>query len=332
MQKPMGRRRFLTGLAAVAAAPSALTACSALGGSSEPAAPEGAPTGDLEKPALNVGVLPIVGAAPVTLGVRDGLFQQAGLTITPQRIQSGALSMPALVAGDFDILFTNYVSAVAAKSQGIDVVIIAEASRALPANFSIVALPNSPLDGPAALVNQTIGVNAQNNIATLTTSSALGVNGITPEQVTFVEIPFPEMATALEAGRVQAAFLPEPFLTRAKRALGVKTLLDPTTGPTADLPIDGYVVTREFAEANPNTIKAFRTALLDAQARSADRAVLEPLLIEATGVEPEIAPLISASSYPTTTNPTSIQRVADLMLQFGAIQQPVDISQMVVLD
>jgi NitT/TauT family transport system substrate-binding protein len=332
MSKPLGRRRFLTGLAAAIAAPSAVTGCSALGGSS--AAPEGdsAPAGNLEKPTLNVGVLPIVGAAPVTLGVRDGLFQQAGLTVTPQRIQSGALSMPALVNGEFDILFTNYVSAIAAKSQGIDVVIIAEASRAQPDNFGVVAMPTSPLDGPAALVGQTIGVNAQNNIATLTTSSVLGVNGVTPQQVTFVEVPFPEMATALEAGRVQAAFLPEPFLTRAKRSLGVKTLFDPTSGPTADLPIDGYVVTREFAESNPNTIKAFRAQLLEAQTRSSDRVVLEPLLIEATGVEPEIAPLISASAYPTTTNPTSIQRVADLMLQFGALQQPVDVTQMVVLD
>src|SRR5689334_5646324 len=211
MHKPLGRRRFLTGLATAIAVPPVLTACSALGGSSEAAAPEGAPAGDVEKPALNVGVLPIVGAAPTTLGVRDGLFQQAGLTVTPQRIQSGALSMPALVNGEFDILFTNYVSAIAAKSQGIDVVIIAEASRALPDNFGIVAMPTSPLDGPAALVGQTIGVNALNNIATLTTSSVLGVNGVTPQQVNFVEVPFPEMATALEAGRVQAAFLPEPF-------------------------------------------------------------------------------------------------------------------------
>ncbi len=82
MHKPLGRRRFLTGLATAIAVPPVLTACSALGGSSEAAAPEGAPTGDVEKPALNVGVLPIVGAAPTTLGVRDGLFQQALLAYT----------------------------------------------------------------------------------------------------------------------------------------------------------------------------------------------------------------------------------------------------------
>jgi NitT/TauT family transport system substrate-binding protein len=326
VQKPLNRRRFLAALATIGVVPPVLAGCSALGGGS--AAPPAAGDGP-ESAELKVGVLPIVGAAPLTLGVKEGLFGGAGLTVTPQRIQSGALSLPGLIAGDFQVLFTNYVSAIAAVAQNIDVVIIAEASRAQPDNFGVVVKADSALDQPAALVGKTIGVNALNNIATLTTSSVLGVNGVTPEQVTFVEIPFPEMATALDAGRVDAAFLPEPFLTSAKRSLGVKTVFDPTSGPTADLPIDGYVVTRQFADENANTVKAFREALVEAQRRCADRAVLEPVLVEATGIPPENAALISASAYPTTINATSIQRVADLMLQFGAIKAPVDVSKMV---
>lgn len=309
------------------AVPPVLTGCGALGGSQENS--QGG-SGGGEKTDLRVGVLPIVGAVPLTLGVNDGLFSRAGLTVTPQRIQSGALSLPALVAGEFDILFSNYVSAIAAKAENIDVVIIAEASRAQPDNFGVVALADSPFNQPAALVGRTIGVNALNNIATLTISSVLGVNGVVPEQVSFVEIPFPEMTTALEARRVDAAFLPEPFLTTAKRSLGVKTVFDPASGPTAGLPVDGYVVTREFADRNPNTIRAFRSALADAQRRCEDRSVLEPLLVQSTRVDPEIAPLISASTYPTTINATSIQRVADLMLQFGAIANPVDVNQMII--
>lgn len=320
---PLDRRRFLAALTASALAPGVLAGCSSLDASRGGA-------GGVEVGTLRVGVLPIVGAAPLTLGVDRGSFTRAGLTVQPQRIQSGALSLPALVAGDYDVLFSNHVSAIAAKAQRIDVAIVAEASRALPGNFGVVALPDSPLDRPAALVGKTIGVNALNNIATLTISSVLAVNGVRPDQVRFVEIPFPQMAPALSARRIDAAFLPEPFLTTAERSLGVRTLFDPTSGPTADLPIDGYVVTRQFAERNPGTVRAFRTALVEAQQQAVDRNVLNGLLVTSTGTDPAVAPLVSASSYPTTVNPISIQRVADLMLQFGTIPAPVDVNQMVI--
>lgn len=325
MSRSLDRRRFLAALGGAVALPPVLAACGAL----DPSASrqeQGAP----ETTTLRAGVLPIVGAAPLSLGVQNGGFQRAGLTVTPQRIQSGALSLPALVAGDYDVLFSNHVSTIAAKAQDIDVVIVAEASRARPNNFGVVTMPDSPLTGPAALAGRTIGVNALNNIATLTISSVLGVNGVRPDQLTFVEIPFPQMAATLQARRIDAAFLPEPFLTAAERTLGVRTLLDPTSGPTADLPIDGYVVTRAFADRFPETVRTFRTALVDAQQQAADRTVLDPLLVSSTGADPAIAPLISASAYPTSLNPVGIQRVADLMLQFGAVPAPVDVRSMVL--
>ncbi|MGH3587364.1 MAG: ABC transporter substrate-binding protein, partial [Pseudonocardia sp.] len=210
------------------------------------------------------------------------------------------------------------------------VVIIAEASRARPDNFSVVALPGSPIQRPADLVGRTLGVNALHNIATLTVSAVLDADGIDPGQVTFVEIPFPDMTNALANGRVDAAFLPEPFLSEARRTLSVRTILDPCSGPTADLPIDGYVVTRSFAEENPTAVRTFRDSLAEAQRRCADRAVLEPLLVSSARIAPETASKISASAYPTTTDPAQIQRVADLMLRFGALTAPLDVGELVV--
>jgi NitT/TauT family transport system substrate-binding protein len=311
----LDRRRFLAALAAISAPP-LLAACGS-NGSEDPTT-------------LRVGVLPIVGAAPLTLAVEQGLFTAGGLTVTTEPVQSGAVALPALVAGDLDVLFSNHVSTIAARSQNLDVVIIAEASRARPDNFAVVTLPDSPVRQPADLAGRTLGVNALNNIAPLTVSAVLGAEGITPEQLTFVEIPFPDMTNALANGRVDAAFLPEPFLSEARRTLAVSTILDPCSGPTAELPIDGYVVTSAFAEQNPDTVRTFRDSLVEAQRRCADRAVLEPLLVSSARVSPETAGRISASAYPTTTEPAQIQRVADLMLRFGALTAPVDMGTLVV--
>lgn len=316
----LDRRRFLAALT-VLSAPPLLAACA-------PGADDGANGAGVTT--LRVGVLPIVGAAPLTLAVEQGLFTAGGLTVTTEPVQSGAVAIPALVAGDLDVLFGNHVSTIAARSQDLDVRIIAEASRARPDNFAVVTLPDSPVQEPAALAGRTVGVNALNNIAPLTVSAVLGAEGVPPEQLTFVEIPFPDMANALANGRVDAAFLPEPFLAEARRTLAVRTILDPCSGPTADLPIDGYVVTGRFVEQNPGTVRTFRDALVEAQRRCADRAVLEPLLVSSARIAPETASRISASAYPTTTDAAQVQRVADLMLEFGALTDPVDVDQLVV--
>jgi NitT/TauT family transport system substrate-binding protein len=314
----LGRRRFLTAMGVLSSVP-VLAACGADDG-------EGGAAGPIE---VRVGVLPIVGAAPLTLAAQEGLFAAGGLAVRPERVQSGAVALPALVAGDLDVLFGNHVSTIAARSQNLDVVIIAEASRARPDNFSVVTLPGSAIQRPTDLAGRTIGINALNNIGGLTVSAVAGAEGIPPDQLTFVEIPFPDMANALANGRVEAAFLPEPFLSEARRTLAVRTVLDPCSGPTADLPIDGYVVTSRFAEENPDTVRAFRDALVEAQRRCADRTVLEPLLVSSAGISPETAARISASAYPTTTEAAQIQRVADLMLQFGALTRPMDVNELV---
>jgi NitT/TauT family transport system substrate-binding protein len=227
------------------------------------------------------------------------------------------------------VLFSNHVSTIAARAQRLDVVIIAEASRARPDNFSVVTLPGSAIARPADLVGRTIGVNALDNIAGLTVRAAVGAQGIAHDQLTFVEIPFPDMANALANGRVDAAFLPEPFLTEARRTLGVRTILDPCSGPMADLPIDGYVTTGTFARENRDTVRAFRTALVEAQRRCADRTVLDPLLVSSARISPETAARISASAYPTTTDAAQIERVVDLMTKVGNLTETIDVNKLV---
>lgn len=315
----LSRRRFLAATAALTT-PLLLAGCTGV-------APGG---GGAAGTTLRVGVLPIVGAAPLTLAVEEGMFAAAGLTVSVDPVQSGAIALPALVAGELDILFGNHVSTIAARAQRLDVVIIAEASRAQPDNFAVVTMPDSAVSRPADLAGRTIGVNALNNIATLTVSAVLRAAGVAPQEVTFVEIPFPELANALGNRRVDAVFLAEPFLTGARRTLDVATIVDPCSGPTEGLPIDGYVTTERYAERHPATVRAFHASLVEAQRRCADRRVLEPLLVSSTRVDPDTAALISASAYPTSTDAAAIQRVADLMVEFGALADRLDVGPMVI--
>ncbi|WP_328796053.1 ABC transporter substrate-binding protein [Halosaccharopolyspora lacisalsi] len=284
----------------------------------------------LEKPEVRVGVLPIVGAAPLYLALEQGLFEQVGLSVRLSEIQSGEFAVPSLVRGELDITFSNYVSLIGAYAEGEQTRIIAEGSRAAEDNFAVVTLPDSAFTHTEDLNQETIGVNAIDNIATLMTNSKLSAAGVRPDQVTYREFDFPHMAASLKRGDVDAAFLPEPFLSQAKIEYAARTMFAPASDATAGIPIDGYATMNGFVRDNPRTVRAFQKALREAQRQCADDSVLRGLLQRALKVEPDVAAVLSPSRYPITLHARSIQRVADLMRLFGAVQNPVEVKKMVV--
>lgn len=306
----------------------AMTGCAnSLGSTQSATVPR---TEGIEQPELLVGALPIVGAAPLHLAAQEGLFQQAGLNVRLQQVASGAFAVPELLSGKLDITFSNYPSLIQNFARGGPARIIAEGSRAAPDNFAVVAESDSRLNEASDLAGKTVGVNAFDNVATLTTNAQLQTAGIRPEQVRYVQRGFPKMTDALLSGEVDAAFLPEPFLSAAEVQHGVKRLVDPTAGAAAQIPVDGYGALAPLIEKCPNTLRAFRSALREAQRRCQNPATLRTVLQRDLKIDERISAVLSPSRYPLSTDVTSLQRVATLMELFGNLQAPLDIGPMVI--
>ena len=129
--------------------------------------------------------------------------------------------------------------------------------------------------------------------------------------------------------------MPEPFATAAEQQYGVVTLSDLNQGATEEFPIQGYVVTKAWAEQNPNTLKAFVAALTQGQeiadtTRSAIEAAMESLKGPQNGqVPPIIASVMAVNIYPTAIDKVRIQRVADVMFQFGLLKSKFNVSPMI---
>lgn len=81
-----------------------------------------------EKKTLKVSIIPISDVAPLFAAVKEGYFKQQGLEIDTAPTAGGAVGIPGLLAGAYDIVFTNVVSTVQAKAQGLPIKIIAPAS------------------------------------------------------------------------------------------------------------------------------------------------------------------------------------------------------------
>jgi len=231
------------------------------------------------------------------------------------------------VAGKYDITAGNYVSYIQAQQRGsANLDIFAEGSVMEPGNQGIYTMPNSPIKTLAELKNQTIAINAPKNILYLLAASVLAEHGISLGSVKFTSVPFPAMATELKSGAISAAVMPEPFASGAQQAEGGIPLVDLDQGATTAFPVEGYVVTKQWAVKYPHTLAAFYKALEEGQQiADTSRAAVEAAMEDVPapfGVSKITAAVMALDSYPVSTGPVGsvdkvrLQRVVDVMQQF----------------
>ena len=337
-------------LGRAAAGAVALTAVAGLaaGCSSSPSASAGditsvssLPTnfGPAEKTTLNVGVVPAMDSAGFFIALHDGLFAREGLKINYSPAVSSETAVAQQLKGQLDISAGNYVSYIneaATDHQPIEVV--AEASIMQQGAQTIFTMPSSKIKTLSELKNQLVGVNAPGNIEYLLDVSVLQENGITPTSVKFPKapIPFPQMGQMLADGKVAAASLPEPFASQAEQKYGAVPLADLNQGATSDFPVEGYVVTKQWEQQHPNTLKRFLAALeLGQEISDTNRPAVEQAFEALNGpqngqVSAGIAAVMALDTYPIGVDATRIQRVADVMYQFGLLKTRFNVSSMLM--
>jgi NitT/TauT family transport system substrate-binding protein len=296
-----------------------------------------AATGGLEQTTLNVAVVPAIDSAGFFVALHEGLFAREGLTINYTPAISSDTVINQQVAGQYDITGGNYVSYVqhaALDHQPLQ--IIAEGSVMEPGTQAIYTMPDSKIKSLDQLKGQVLGINAPGNINYLLAAAVLTQNGVSLSRVKFPAqpIPFPAMAGELAAGKVDAAALPEPFATSAEEQYGAVELADLNQGATQNFPILGYVATKSWVQDHPRTLQAFMTALEAGQevadtSRSAVEQAMEALKGPQDGqVPPIVAAVMALNNYPIGVDRARLQRVPDVMLEFGLLHSRFNIGQM----
>jgi NitT/TauT family transport system substrate-binding protein len=294
------------------------------------AAAEKASSAGPEKTSLVIATVPTASSAGLYVAVRDGFFRRAGLNVKIVNISAGANVTPELLHGRIDVVNGAYAGFIQAQvHKAAQFHILADGYAGAPDVDEVVVLPGSGINTVTQLEGKTVAVNALGSVAQLLVSSALAAQGVPASRVHFVAMGFPAMPGALQAHRIDAAYLPEPYLSQAEEQTGGEELFDVNQGATQDFPIDGFAATVQWCRKYPKTAAAVAKALNEGQALAdTDRPLVEQSLTHYTTISKQIAAIMALGNFPATVDTDHLQRVPDLMQSFGLLKQHFNIDVM----
>lgn len=196
-------------------------------------------------------------------------------------------------------------------------------------DHGIMVTADSELQTAADLAGKTVAVNNLQNIGTVAVKAVIEDAGVDPASVELVELPFPEMQAALERGDVDAIWQVEPFKARAL-ASGARELFPLFSGPVEDMPVAGWLTTREFLEENPEAVAAFQEAMATSMEQlDGDRERLVELVPTYSQVPAEVVEQVALPAWDAQVDVQQLEEMADYMLSYDIINEPFDVSTII---
>jgi ABC-type nitrate/sulfonate/bicarbonate transport system substrate-binding protein len=317
--------------AALSAAAVLLTACG--GGDSE----SSAGGGGSENGGPTTLTVADTNGAPLyflTYAQQEGFCEDAGVELEITSSSGGATVIPQLISGDLDVAGSNVVSVLIGAGEGLPLRMIAggtSTSEEPEQDFSaLMVAPGSTVTDISQLEGQRVAVNTLRNINDIVLGSMLEEAGLSYDSVTFVELPFPDMAAAVESGDVAAALLIEPFVTLAEEG-GLQIIGRPYSALKPGLQIGTYVVSEQFAQENPDDVEAFQECVqAAADSIREDPAAFRAALPEIGQLDPELAEKVRINLWRGGSDEESLEVVQDLMVEYGLLDEPVDLDEVVI--
>jgi NitT/TauT family transport system substrate-binding protein len=275
-------------------------------------------------------------AAFLQYGVERGLFKNEGLDLVVDSSAGGAAALPGVVGGSTQLAGSNVFTDLLAKAKGLPVQIVASNTFSTDTPTSdysaVLVAKDSAIADARELAGKTIAVNTLGNVGEVTIKTALEQKGVDISGIKFLELGFPDMIPALEAGRVDAVWTIEPFVTRGIDN-GSRPVLWPFVESRPNLMVGSVVASESYIKENPEIIAAFQrglTATMDFVNKDTDsfRASLPKLANMSEAAAKQIVLPVYKTS--TAADLESMEFVVKQMEKYGVLSTKVDVSKLLL--
>ncbi len=274
---------------------------------------------------ITVGTLPTANAAPMYLGMKKGFFRAENLTIKPQVGEGGGSLIAALNSNANQFAFVGVIPTVTAVSKDVPIKIVnmSDAAGDTPQTDWQVTMvgKDSPIETVDDLKGQTIGINALRGVAEVHIKNSLEKQGVDPDSIKLVEIPFPDMPAALEEGQVDAVLATEPFLS-AILGTGGRQIDAPFVSAEPNVANGVYVATERYIAENGDVVDRFQRAMRrSVEYAAAHEDEVRAIIPTYTQIPEQAAQKIRLPTFVSKIDDSSIQLNAELAKKYGVIEE-----------
>ena len=281
---------------------------------------------------LRVSLLPIYSVAPHFAAEKFGYFADEGIKVSTTSIQSGVVGIPGLMSGGFEILYTNTVSVLTAIERGIDIRIIAEATRvpmAPPEGLALVGRKGEGIKSGKDLEGKPVAINAKFALQWLTLSKWIKMTGGDLDKVNYREIPTPSMLDALKTKQVDAAFLIDPYKMMAMEDPTLELISHPSTSTIPGLATGVWIVSGKMADEKPELVRGYTRAYLKGGQWVNDnfgKPAYYELVSSFSKMEVERLAKMPAVPQEMVLSAAAINGIGDVMREFDLLKTKVDVT------
>lgn len=264
---------------------------------------------------------PIEGDALIWLAQSQGYFARAGIQLDIQALTSGAATGAAIIGGSAAIGSMSTMSLAAAHENGVGLKIIAAGPEYISGRggSQLMVKADSTVKSGADLNGKTVAVNELHGSAQIASAAWIDKHGGNSQTVQWIELPFSAMQAALEAGRVAAAEIAQPWATSALttcRSLGA-----PNDAIASQFLIAAYIAQGSWITAHLDAARRIRSALSAcAHWYDTDPAASVQAVAALTKQTPDVVAKSARSFFGERVMPALVQPVIDAGARYGILK------------
>jgi NitT/TauT family transport system substrate-binding protein len=272
---------------------------------------------------VHVMVLPIDSAAEVYYAADMGFFTKQGLNVDFQPGANGGAIAAAVSTDAVDIGYSDLVTLAKGYLKGIPFVAIAPAAiwTSDAPVAGLVVESNSPIKSAKDLAGKVIAVPGLGSLAEYSPRAWIDQNGGDASTAKYIEMPYAAMPAALAAGRIDVAYISEPFLAVVKK--DVRVLGYSHNAIAKHFLQSAWFTTPQWAKDHADAVRRFAAAMRETAAwanQKANRARSAEILAKYTKIEPATVAAMERARFGDTLAASAIQPAIDVTAKYGKFE------------
>lgn len=267
---------------------------------------------------IHVTTVPIDAGAEVFYAKDMGFFTKAGLDVEITPAPNGGAAAASVAGGAVEIGYADTISISSAFGRGVPFVIIAPAAVHVSSRpTTVLVVPaNSPIRTAKDLDGKTIAGSGLGTISGYAPRAWIEKNGGDLSSVKFVELAFPAMQPALDAGRIDAAAIAEPFLTAAKKT--DRVLASPYDSVAKSFLVSAFFTLAPWAKEHPDLVNRFASAIHEAAVwANKNHQQSAEILLKYAKIDPSLVAQMTRSYYGERLAPSLLQPAIDVAAKYS---------------